>query len=109
MKSLLEKEETKLISTGGGCIEYPFVFQQLLSRPRGRDAVVHIVRDLHHHDDSDYKSTKNLPDTNYQRLWEKRGKYYFMLSDADYWNQEGSTPKDFVHWWHKQSQSHILS
>jgi shikimate kinase len=101
LQNLLNKQETKLISTGGGCIEYPLIFQQLLNRPRGRDAVVHIVRNQQeqHKDYSKSKSTKNLPDKNYQRLWEKRGRYYFMLSDADYWNEEHSTPTDFVHWW----------
>jgi len=104
MKQLLSKKETKIISTGGGCIEYPCTYQRLLSRVQDQDIVVHIIRD---NSVRAQNSPKNLPDDNRARLWEKRGKYYFMLSDTDYWNRETSTTDDFVNWWRSYASSDL--
>ena len=85
------RNESKVISTGGGCIDHHKTFHTLLNKEKD-DVIIHILVEK----DKRYIQDKVLPD-DWQRLWEKRAKWYFMLSEFDYWNtREG----DFLTWYH---------
>ena len=78
IKNLIENPESKIISTGGGCIENAALFNILLNKSK-HDIIIHVLK-------SKYKtSDKNLPKS-HEELWLKRGKWYFFLSDYDFWN-----------------------
>jgi len=74
------KNENKIISTGGGCIEYPYTYNLLLNIDKTNDMIIHIIKS---HELE--KNNQTLSD-NWQNLWLKRAKYYFLLSDLNYWN-----------------------
>jgi shikimate kinase len=92
IKNLLQNPEPKIISTGGGCIESALLFNTLLNKSK-QDLIIHVIKSK----DIKYrKSNKNLP-SSHEKLWLKRGKWYFLLSDYDYWNDETGA-EHFLSW-----------
>lgn len=90
IKNWIESPESKIISTGGGCIENALLFNTLLNKSKS-DVIVNVLKSK-----NTKKSHKNLPKP-YEELWFKRGKWYFMLSDYDYWNDECGA-NSFLSW-----------
>lgn len=89
LRSLLEHPEPSIIATGGGCIEYYKSFHTLLNR-HAESRIIHLIRQ-----NTTTRGEKILSDE-WERLWEKRAKFYFQLSDENYWN-DGSQA-DFCNW-----------
>jgi len=90
IKNLLGMNHSKIISTGGGFIEYAPNYQLLLNINRTENPVYHIIKQ-HSYE----KENRPLPNS-WENLWIKRGKYYFQLSDDDYWNNGNMT--QFYEW-----------
>lgn len=81
IRTLMKKNEPKVISTGGGCIEDAMLFNTLMNTDKNDTIIIHIIGSWRDND------PRQLPDER-NRLWMKRGKYYFALSDMDYWNKD---------------------
>lgn len=89
IKNLIQNPEPKIISTGGGCIENAALFNIFLNKSK-HDIIIHVLK-------SKYKtSDKNLPKS-HEELWLKRGKWYFFLSDYDFWNDDMGA-QNFLYW-----------
>jgi hypothetical protein len=67
----MDKEESKIIST----------YHKLLNRSK-KDCIIHILR---RNTNATTKTIKNLPKST-PELWKKRSKWYFLVSDYNYWN-----------------------
>jgi shikimate kinase len=76
----LNQNYSKIISTGGGAIEDIRIFNRLLNR-NNDEIIIHIIKN----ENVSESISKNLPNT-FDKLWIKRGKWYFFLSDYNYWN-----------------------
>lgn len=81
IKNLIQNPEPKIISTGGGCIESALLFNTLLNKSK-HDIIINVLKSKNNN-----TSNKNLPKS-HEELWLKRGKWYFFLSDYDFWNDE---------------------
>lgn len=90
IRTLIKKKEPKVISTGGGCIEDALLFNTLMNSNKNDTIIIHIIGTWKDND------TRQLPDER-DRLWMKRGKYYFSLSDMDYWNKDQGSDA-FLSW-----------
>jgi shikimate kinase len=83
----MNDDTPKILSTGGGCIENAYLFNCLLNKPN-QDVIIHII--------GNKTSNKNLPNTR-ENLWNKRAKWYFLLSDFDYVN-DYTDFQNFLDW-----------
>jgi len=81
INSWMDKEESKIISTGGGCIENHVLYHKLLNRSK-KDCIIHVLR---RNTNANTQTIKNLPKST-PELWKKRSKWYFLVSDYNYWN-----------------------
>lgn len=92
IKNLIQNPEPKIISTGGGCIENALLFNTLLNKSK-HDIIIHVLNsNIRKHT----SKNKNLPKS-HEELWLKRGKWYFFLSDYDFWNDEMGC-ENFLAW-----------
>jgi shikimate kinase len=96
LKNLLSEKQDKIISTGGGCIENHKIYNLFLNLAE-EDYLIHIIRN-----NSVENYEKNLPN-NWEHLWIKRAKWYFMISHDNYWN-DGSV-ENFFSWFFKKINS----
>jgi len=89
LQDVLSDDSDKIISTGGGCIENHKIFNLFLNTSK-ESKIIHIIRN------NSEGIVKNLPQE-WDNLWIKRGKWYFLISDLNYWN-DGSF-HDFLIWY----------
>ena len=71
LQTILSRPEPKIISMSDACIEYAPTFHLLQNHDPSDSVIIHMIPS---------HETKTDP------VWQKRGKYYFFLSDIDYWN-----------------------
>lgn len=84
IKNLVEKDEKKIISTGGGCIENAGLYNYLLNAPN-ETLIVHIIG-----------SRKRYTD-DWEKLLKKREKWYYLLGKENFFNDEEGIKK-FESW-----------
>lgn len=76
LRTILSNSEPKIISMSDACIEYAPTFHLLHNHDPSESVIVHVIPS---------QETKTDP------AWQKRAKYYFFLSDIDYWNMHPPT------------------
>jgi shikimate kinase len=97
----LNDPEKKIISTGGGCIENVHLYSRFLNKSKN-DLIIHIIRQP---SNESQVVEKILPD-DWSRLWNKRAKWYFSVSDYDYWND--GTDKDFLLFFNSEIKANLI-
>jgi len=76
----LQSSTPSIISLGDGCIEYAPVYHLLYNQ--NVSFIIHVI--------PSQQNPETIP------LWMKRAKYYFSISDIDYWNDRVSSPQSLL-------------